>query len=129
MSAIAGPSIHRDQILELIYGIRIPTSGKIEFNDISYEELGSEFYQKNMFYFKQNPAILPGNIYDNFKLIRFGIQNEEVDFLLKEMKAYDYLSKLPQGLNTQLDLIKNQLPQEILIKIQLAFLEADGNPS
>ncbi len=77
-------------------------SGNISFNEVSIQELDTKSLRENISIVTQRVYIFNDTIAAN---IAYGqeVNEEKVKDVLKQAHAYDFISKLPQGIYTKLD--------------------------
>ncbi len=101
--AIVGASGEgKTTMLRLILGIVEPKEGKIEVScPKSDESLRISASTRCMFSFvPQNNTMFSGTVADNIRLLNRDATDEEVYNALKTACAYDFVSQLPEGINT-----------------------------
>jgi ATP-binding cassette subfamily B protein len=99
--ALVGPSgTGKTTIVNLILKLYEPTSGKILLNNKSYRDLPHGFIRRNIALVFQENELFSSTIREN---VAYG--NNATDLAisqaLKEANAYDFVEKLPKGIDTE----------------------------
>jgi ATP-binding cassette subfamily B protein len=99
----------KSTLMSLVIGFRRPTSGRIFLDGTDMEELDLRQYRRFIAVVPQTTLLFSGSIREN---IAYGIK--EVDDrklweVLEMANAADFVSKMPQGLNTKLGELGAQL--------------------
>lgn len=89
----------KSTIVALICKLYDPTSGVILFDDTNSISLVQEF-GKNIAMINQNPYLFDLTIRENMQLVKPDATDEEIFEVLKYANAYDFVSKLPNGLDS-----------------------------
>jgi ATP-binding cassette subfamily B protein len=102
--AFVGPSgSGKTTIINLLLGLLKPEDGDILIDGHSLKELSLKDYRHHLSLVSQNPVLFNGTIKEN---ITYGLQqysDEDVLNALHEANCDDFISTLPQGVNTMLD--------------------------
>lgn len=83
-----------------------PTDGQFKLDDIDIDKMNPKLFRKNIALVQQEPVLFPGTIKHN---ISMGIPTEdsqsipEADIIeaCRSANAWEFISSLPDGLNTQ----------------------------
>ena len=101
MTAVVGPSgSGKSTLIDLLPQLRVPSRGVIMFDSISACEYTLKSVRNMISYVPQSPQIFNGTVRDH---ILYGKSNATNDELLRAAKlsgAYSFISKLPQGFDT-----------------------------
>lgn len=89
----------KSTIVALICKLYDPTSGTILFDDTNSRALAQEF-GKNVAMINQNPYLFDLTIRENMHLVKNDATDEEIYEALKLANAYDFVTKLPKGLDS-----------------------------
>lgn len=89
----------KSTIVALICKLYDPTSGTILFDDTNSRSLAQEF-GKNVAMINQNPYLFDLTIRENMHLVKNDATDEEIYEALRLANAYDFVSKLPKGLDS-----------------------------
>lgn len=102
--ALIGPSGEgKTTILRLILGLVEPDSGKMTMKTCDSEEIKvSESTRRFCSYVPQGNAVFSGCIADNLRIVRPEATDEELVTALKTADAWNFVEKLPEGINTQI---------------------------
>lgn len=101
VTAIVGPSgAGKSSVLQLISGLRQPTSGNLYIDATSYDELSRADLFNAVTHVFQDVYLFPGSVFDN---IAFGRENASTELVIeaaKRAQAHDFISRLPNGYET-----------------------------
>lgn len=89
----------KSTIVALICKLYDPTSGTILFDDTNSRALAQSF-GKNVAMINQTPYLFDLTIRENMQLVKEDVTDEEIMQALKYANAYDFVSKLPKGLDS-----------------------------
>ena len=110
----------KSTLLHLISGLFKPTKGNILINGFHIENYNRE----NLYQYFGNglvdESIFNGTLAENISLGRENISTEDIVWAINNTGLGEYLKKLPEGLNTQLELSGAHLPESIYNKIIIA---------
>lgn len=123
--ALVGPSGGgKSTIFQLLMRFFDVNSGKITLNGVDISEISFYELRKNFAYVSQDPVIFSASAYDNILYGKLDASEEEVIKAAKNAEIYDFLTSLPQGLNTYLGERGMQISggQKQRIAIARAFL-------
>jgi ATP-binding cassette subfamily B (MDR/TAP) protein 1 len=85
-------------LLERFYD---PDSGTISFNDRDIKELNPRSYRSNIAMVQQEPTLYQGSIRDNIALGKDSTSShEDIEDACKLANIFDFVTSLPEGLNT-----------------------------
>lgn len=89
----------KSTIVALICKLYDPTSGLILFDDTNSLSLAQTF-GKNVSMINQSPYLFDLTIRENMKLVKPDVTDEEIFEVLKLANAFDFVSSLPNGLDS-----------------------------
>lgn len=100
--AFVGPSgCGKSTIISLLERFYDPTSGYLTVNGDLISSLSPVLYRRQLSLVQQNPPLYLGSVRDN---ISIGLDrepsDEELRFACEQANAYDFITSLPQGLDT-----------------------------
>ena len=100
--AIVGPSGEgKTTIMRIILGLINPQSGKSVMRDNLGNECALSAATREMFsYVPQGNTIFADTIAKNMRMVKNDATDEEIIAALKTACAYDFVKKLPEGINT-----------------------------
>ena len=100
--AIVGPSGEgKTTMLRLLLGLILPEEGKAIFQDCEGNEVPMNADTRQFFsYVPQGNTIFSGTIADNLRLIKQDATDEEIIEALKIACAWEFVEKLPLGINS-----------------------------
>ena len=93
----------KSTIFNLIGKLYDINDGSIFIDGINLNELDEESIRSNITLISQNPYIFNMSIRDNFRLVKGNIADEEIRNVLELTCLYDFVEKLPNGLDTIID--------------------------
>lgn len=100
--ALVGPSgSGKSTLVRLLYRFYNPQSGEITINGNSLDKYSISNLRKSMSIVSQDVFIFDGTIRENLMLINKSITEEDLIHALEYSQALDFVSKLPQGLETK----------------------------
>ncbi|XP_043117693.1 ATP-dependent translocase ABCB1 [Puntigrus tetrazona] len=85
------------QLLQRFYD---PDSGEVTLDDHDIRTLNVRWLRENMGIVSQEPVLFGTTIAENIRYGREDATDEEIEQAIKEANAYDFISKLPDKLNT-----------------------------
>ena len=100
--AIVGPSGEgKTTMLRLFLGLIMPDKGKASLRDCEGNEVSMNADTRQFFsYVPQGNTIFSGTIADNLRLIKHDATDEEIIEALQIACAWDFVEKMPQGINS-----------------------------
>ena len=119
--AIVGPSgSGKSTLMHLISGIYEPTKGNIRYSNLSMQSLDVAQLRKILGFSLSNNQVFLGNLLDNITMGRDHCAIQEVMWAINMVNLDEFVSLLPQGLDTELDPEGVRLPRSVTNKINLA---------
>lgn len=92
--------VGKSTLMKLMLGVYPPDAGEI-YADIDGERVMLDSGTRALFsYVPQGNMLFSGTLYDNVTFIKENATDEEIKRALEISCAYDFISELPQGLNT-----------------------------
>lgn len=102
-TALVGPSgAGKSTMLALLLGFIRPTAGRILLDGRDMQELDLRSYRKLVGVVTQDIVFFSGSIRDNVAYGREAVTDAEVKDALQMAHAWDFVEKLPDGVETQL---------------------------
>lgn len=99
--ALVGPSGEgKTTIIRLILGLVSPDSGSVCMSGSSGEFTVTADARRCFSYVPQGNTIMSGTIADNMRLVNEAASDDEIERALRTACAWDFVSKLPDGINT-----------------------------
>ncbi len=92
----------KSTIVNLIMKLYSPTGGKIFLKGQSYKSLSSQFIRNNIALVFQENELFSSTIRDNVSYGKERATDKEIITALKQANAYDFVSKLPKGLDSEI---------------------------
>ena len=101
-AAFVGPSgCGKSTIVSLIQRFYDPTSGRITINEDDISLLSPSLYRRCMSLVQQEPPLYLGSVRQNIALgLDYEPSEEEVNEACRQANVLDFVSSLPEGLNT-----------------------------
>lgn len=87
---------------DLLMGFLTPTSGQICIDSQPLTRETSRSWRRSIGYIPQNPLILNASVRENLRRFHPDATEEEMIAALRQAVAWDFVQKLPQGLDTVL---------------------------
>lgn len=101
--ALVGPSgSGKSTVIKLLYKFYEPDSGEISVNGKPLREYNINSLRSSMSIVSQDIFIFDGTIRENLVLGRDNVTDEDIENVLKFSESYDFVHKLPDGLDTNL---------------------------
>lgn len=98
---VVGPSgCGKSTLIKLICRFYPVDGGKICVNGRNVEQLSRRTLYQGIALVSQEPHLFDGTIYENVANGKEGASRQEVEDVLKRVKLWDYVSALPQGMET-----------------------------
>lgn len=104
VTALLGKSgCGKTTFINLITRLYDPASGQIEANGKNVAEYALDSYREQFVVVPQNPMLFSGTIRDNLMFGNKEVSEEKIVEALKLSKAYDFVEKMPKGIDTVLE--------------------------
>lgn len=121
IAIIGGSGIGKTTFFRLLLGLLEPTEGEITFKGNNNETIKSGPSTRELIaYVPQGNTIISGTVAENLRLIKKDATDEEIITALKLSCAYDFVSKLPQGINSQIGESGNGFSEGQIQRIAIA---------
>ena len=103
ITALVGRSgAGKSTIADLLMGFLHPGSGRITIDGVELDRNNIRAWRKFIGYIPQNPLIINASVRENLSRFHPGATEEEMIEALKNAVAWDFVQKLPKGLDTVL---------------------------
>jgi len=101
ITALKGESgVGKSTIVDLLMGLLRPSEGRILFDDTVLDHQNIRAWRRSIGYMPQDPIILNKSIRENITRFNPHVSEEEIILALKNSQAFDFVQKLPDGLDT-----------------------------
>jgi ABC-type multidrug transport system fused ATPase/permease subunit len=99
--AFVGPTgVGKTTMINLLYRFYDPTEGKITVDGHDLKEVKIDSLRRQLGIVLQDPFLFSGTIMDNIRYSRPDVSDEEVIEVSKAIGAHDFISRLPEGYQT-----------------------------
>ena len=117
----------KSTLVNLVCRFFEPTKGKILIDGVDYRNRSLSWLESNLSYVLQSPHLFSGTVLENIKYAKPDATMDEVIAAAQKAQAHEFISKLPDGYNTDIGQGGDKLStgQKQLISIARAIL-ADG---
>lgn len=89
--------------LRILLGLIKPADGSVVIKDEDGEEINLSSATRKLFsYVPQNNTVFSGTIAENLRLVKQDATDEELEKVLKDACAWEFVSKLPNTINTKI---------------------------
>jgi ATP-binding cassette subfamily B protein len=92
----------KSTFVKLILRLFSPEKGEINLDGKNINEYKLSFIRKNIAYVPQDMFLFSDTIRNNMRFADESITDEEIYEVLKKVKAYDFVNKFPEKLNTKI---------------------------
>ncbi len=101
--ALVGPSgAGKSTVFELLQRFYDPASGSIELGGIDIRDVAPSELRTHIGVVSQQPALFSGNVWHNIRYGRPEASDDEIYAAAQAAYAHEFISKLPQGYNSDL---------------------------
>ncbi|MDF2835618.1 MAG: multidrug transporter [Paenibacillus sp.] len=101
MTAIVGPSgAGKSTLIDVIMGLMTPSEGEIEIDGAALSAANLAAYRRSISYVPQDPFLFNASIRDNMTLVLQGASDEQIWEALRFASCAEFVSRLPEGLDT-----------------------------
>lgn len=91
----------KSTFLDLFMGLLKPNEGEIFIGEENFSEINLDNYRQNIAYVSQDTTLLDGSLLFNFKIVNEKVTEKEIYEICKKVQIYDFISNLPDKLNTK----------------------------
>ena len=101
ITALQGKSgVGKSTIVNLLMGLLKPDSGEIKIDNVVLTDKNIQSFRNKIGYMPQDPIVLNNTIRENIARFNPKVTDDEIYKALKESQAYDFVKKLPDGIDT-----------------------------
>ena len=92
----------KSTLVKLLLGQLEPTDGRVLYGGIPFAEICREAFYKKIAYISQDAILFRESVAENLRLGKADASEEEMKEACKRAKIYDFISELPEGLETDI---------------------------
>ncbi|MER7461748.1 thiol reductant ABC exporter subunit CydD [Streptomyces sp. NPDC097981] len=101
--ALTGPSgVGKSTLLQVVMGFVVPTAGRVRIGGVDLASLLLKEWRERIAWVPQQPHLFAGTIAQNVRLARPDASAGAVADALKDAGAWEFVSALPRGVDTEL---------------------------
>jgi len=122
---IVGKSgIGKSTLLKLLLRFFLKENGNISYNDIDIDYINTHSLYENVTLVSQSTYLFNDTILNNLLLAKEDATEEEIIKATKEASIYDFIMSLPEGFNTKIGSLENNLSsgEKQRLGLAIAFL-------
>lgn len=103
LTVITGASgIGKTSLVDLICGLHVPEAGEVRIDGTPLAQLDLSAWRRRIGYVPQDGVLVNQSILENVRLRAGDIDRERIEAALRAASAWDFVSALPEGLETQI---------------------------
>lgn len=127
VGVIGSSGAGKSTLVQLLLGVRVPTSGEVLVNGIDLREIRREDWSRLSAFVAQDANLISGSASDNVRFFRDGIDNDSIIGALRRANIAEEVLALPDGCDTDLGVRGSRLSggQRQRLSIARALV---GNP-
>jgi ATP-binding cassette subfamily B protein len=91
----------KSTIVNLVCRFYEPTAGRVLIDGVDYRDRAQIWLQSNLGYVLQAPHLFSGTVLENIRYAKLDATDEEVYEAARRVNAYDLITRLEQGFQTQ----------------------------
>ncbi len=100
-TAVMGPSgAGKSTLLDLLCGLTEPDSGKVKIDGVSLHDINLRQWRHMIGYVSQDTILLHDSVMSNIVVGEPSLTTEDAERALRQAGAWDFVSKLPDGMQT-----------------------------
>lgn len=100
-TAVMGPSgAGKSTLLDLLCGLTEPDSGKVQIDGVSLHDINLRQWRHMIGYVSQDTILLHDSVMSNIVVGEPSLTTEDAERALRQAGAWDFVSKLPDGIQT-----------------------------
>ncbi len=92
----------KSTLVKLLLGQLEPTEGKVLYDGIPFGKINKEAFYKKIAYISQEARLFRESVAENLRLGNSGASEEEMREACEKAKIYEFISGLPEGLETDI---------------------------
>ena len=100
-TVINGPSgIGKSTLLDLLCGLYVPDSGTIRIDGIVLSDFNMKLWRRMIGYVPQETVLLHDSVLNNIIVGESELNEKDAENALRQVGAWEFVNKLPDGINT-----------------------------
>jgi len=100
-TVINGPSgIGKSTLLDLLCGLYVPNSGTIRIDGIVLSDFNMKLWRRMIGYVPQETVLLHDSVLNNIIVGESELNEKDAEDALRQVGAWEFVNKLPDGINT-----------------------------
>ena len=107
-------------IARMIAGFYEPTQGEIYYSGVDIKQLSKEYLYKKVGYIRQDSVLFNASIRENLLIANENASDELIDIACKKALIYEYIQSLPEGYQTIIDEMGDNLSGGLKQRLILA---------
>jgi len=92
----------KSTLVKLLLGQLEPTEGQVLYDGIPFDEICKEAFYKKIAYISQDEKLFRESVAENLRLGKTDATEDEMREACKKARIYDFISELPEGLETDI---------------------------
>ncbi len=116
---VGGHGSGKSTLVELLYGLRTPTMGRLEIDGVDFREIGLESLRSQMAVVK-GIEMIDGTIQENVSMGRPEVSHADVRAALEAVGMIDEIRELPEGIYTKVSSTGSPLSSGLARRLMLA---------
>lgn len=119
LAVVGGEGSGKSILLQMLVGLRLPSSGQIRFGGVGSHELNFSLVEREIGY-SAGIEIVKGTIAENVHLDRANVRSADVRHALETVGLLADVDKLANGIDTELECLGQPLTESQCLRLMLA---------